>query len=202
MILYDNASSGNGYKVRLILALTGIDYTRVEMDIDQGETRTEAFLKLNSNGRIPLLDFADGRRLAESNAILFYIAQGTRLWPQDPWVQAQALQWMFFEQYNHEPSIAVSRFILTHLPADSARRAELPSLAGKGHAALKVMETHLSGQEYFAGNGYSIADIALYAYTHVADQGGFDLSPYTGIGAWLKRCESQPGHIPMTLSST
>ena len=115
MILYDNASSGNGYKVRLILALTGIDYTRVEMDIDKDETRTDAYLKLNPNGRIPLLDFGDGRRLAESNAILFYLALGTRFWPQDPWAQAQTLQWMFFEQYNHEPSIAVSRFIMTHL---------------------------------------------------------------------------------------
>ncbi len=199
MILYDYLSSGNGYKVRLILALTGMDYSRVELDIDKGETRTDEYLKLNPNGRIPLLVFSDGRRLAESNAIVFYIAQGTRFWPQDPWAQAQALQWMFFEQYNHEPSIAVSRYILTHLPADSARRAELPRLAEKGHDALKVMETHLSGQDYFAGNGYSIADIALYAYTHVADEGGFDLSPYEHIGAWLERCESQSGHVPMTV---
>jgi len=197
MILYDNLSSGNGYKVRLILALTGMDYSRVEMDIDKDETRTDEYLKLNPNGRIPLLVFGDGRRLAESNAILFYIAQDTRFWPQDPWAQAQAMQWMFFEQYTHEPSIAVSRYIMTHLAPDSARRSELPHLAEKGRDALSVMDGHLSDQDYFAGNSYSIADIALYAYTHVAAEGGFDLTPYTHTRAWLERCQAQPGHIPI-----
>jgi glutathione S-transferase len=198
MILYDNLSSGNAYKVRLLLAHLGMDYIRVDLDIDTGDTRTPEYLKLNLNGRIPMLDFGDGRRLPESNAILFYCAQGSSYWPEDHWAQAQALQWMFFEQYNHEPSIAVSRYILTHLEADSPRRSELPRLAEKGDDALRVMEEHLSTQQFFAGNQYTIADIALYAYTHVADEGRFDLSQYQHIGAWLERCQAQAGHISIT----
>ena len=198
MILYDNQSSGNGYKVRLLLALLGLAYTRVEMNVDNGETRAERYLQLNPNGKIPLLDFGDGRRLAESNAIIFYLAQDSHYWPEDPWARAQALQWMFFEQYSHEPSIAVARYILTHLPADTPRRAELPRLTEKGREALGIMDGHLAGREYFADGGFSIADIALYAYTHVAAEGGFDLASYRHVGAWLERCAAQPGHIPIT----
>ncbi len=198
MILYDNLSSGNAYKVRLLLAQLGMDYAHIDLNVDTGDTRTPEYLKLNPNGRIPMLDFGDGRRLPESNAILFYCAQGSSYWPEDQWAQAQVLQWMFFEQYNHEPSIAVSRYILTHLEADSSRRSELPGLAVKGYDALRVMEEHLSAQQFFAGSQYTIADIALYAYTHVADEGGFDLSQYQHTGAWLERCRAQAGHIPIT----
>ena len=197
MRLYDHRSSGNGYKVRLLLALLDLDYERVEMDIDAGATRTPQFLARNPNGRIPVLECDDGRVLAESNAILFYLAGGTDYLPSDPLAGATALQWMFFEQYSHEPYIAVSRYILTHLPADSPRRAELPRLAPRGHEALGVMEHHLSHQHWFAGDAFSIADIALYAYTHVAPEGGFQLDDYPAVRDWLGRCAGQPGHVTM-----
>jgi len=195
MILYDNHASGNAYKVRLLLALLGSDYQRVEMDIDAGATRTPEFLGKNPNGRIPVLELDDGRLLAESNAIAFYLAQGTPYLSDDPWIRGFTLQWMFFEQYSHEPHIAVSRYILTHLPADSARRAELPRLSPRGHDALAVMERHLSAQPWFAGDAFSVADIALYAYTHVAHEGGFDLTPYAGVRDWVRRCAERPGHV-------
>lgn len=195
MRLYDNASSGNGYKVRLLLALTGIEYERIEMDTDHGETRTADYLRKNPNGRIPLLELDDGRLLAESDAILFYLALDTPFLPSGPWEQAQALQWMFFEQYSHEPFVAVSRYIRTHLPAGHERYAELPSLAPRGHAAFLVMDQHLSTRDYFAGDDFSIADIALYAYTHVADEGGFEMAQYTNITAWLRRSAERPGFI-------
>ena len=197
MLLYDSQSSGNAYKVRLLLALLGRAYERVEMDTDAGATRTPAFLELNPNGRIPLLVCDDGRRLPESNAILYYLATDTRYLPADPWPRAQALQWMFFEQYSHEPYIAVSRYILTHLPADSPRRDELSRLAPRGHAALAVMEGRLEAVPFFAGDHFSVADIALYAYTHVAHEGGFDLAPYPRVRAWIERCAAQPGHVPI-----
>jgi glutathione S-transferase len=195
MRLYDNLSSANAYKVRLLLALLGTGYERVEMDIDQGETRSAEFLRKNPNGRIPLLELDDGRVLAESGAILFYLAQGTQLLGADAWAQAQTLQWMFFEQYSHEPYIAVSRYIRTHLPADHARRAELPGLALRGYAALDVMQQHLARRPYFVDDAFSIADIALYAYTHVAGEGGFDLQPYAQIRAWLSRCTDRVGFV-------
>ena len=197
MRLYDNAGSGNAYKVRLLLAQLGKRYERVEMDIDAGATRTPEFLARNPNGRIPLLELDDGRRLAESNAILCFLADGTPFLPADAWSRAEALQWMFFEQYSHEPFIAVSRYILTHLPPDSPRRAELPGLAPRGQAALAVMDGHLAARPWFAGEGYSVADIALYAYTHVAGEGGFDLAPYASVREWLARCRAQPGHVPI-----
>ena len=195
MRLYDNATSGNGYKVRLLLALLDTEYERVEIDIDHGETRTADYLKKNPNGRIPLLELDDGRLLAESDAILFFLACDTPFLSGDPWIQAQTLQWMFFEQYSHEPFIAVSRFIRMHLPPGHERYDELPALAPRGHAALSVMERCLSTQDYFAGEDFSIADIALYAYTHVAGEGGFDLTRYVNVSAWLQRSAERPGFI-------
>ena len=198
MRLYDFLDSGNGYKARLLLNKLGLSYERVELDILKGETRTDAFLARNPNGRVPALELDDGTILPESNAILVYLADGSRFLPQNRLARAQCLQWMFFEQYNHEPSIAVARYILRHTPEDSPRWAELPTLAEKGNAALAVMERHLESRRFFVGEQLSIADIALYAYTHVAEQGGFGLSGYPNVQAWLTRVASDSPHIPIT----
>lgn len=198
MILYDYLDSGNGYKIRLLLAQLGHAYRWVELDIMQGATRTAGFLAKNRNGRIPTLELDDGTCLAESNAILWYLAEGTPYLPSGKLKRAQVLQWMFFEQYSHEPYVATPRFILKHLPADSPRRAELPKRLEQGVAALAVMETHLAAHPFFVGDRYSIADIALYAYTHVAPEGQLDLGPYTRVRAWIARVASQPGHVPLT----
>lgn len=192
--LYDYLSSGNGYKVRLLLSHLRIPYTRIELDIDADETHTGAFLKINPNGKIPAVVLEDGRALFESGAILNYFADGTAFLPNDAFTRAQVLQWMFFEQYSHEPAIAVARYILQHTAADSPRRAELPGLHEKGRMVLGIMEGHLAGNDYFAGGVYSIADIALYAYTHVADQGGFDISALPALQAWLARVRQQDGY--------
>ncbi len=195
--LYDYLSSGNGYKVRLLLSHLGLAYRRVELDIDANETHTPEFLAVNPNGKIPAVVLDDGRALFESGAILNYFAAGTPYLPDESFARAHVLQWMFFEQYSHEPAIAVSRYILQHTADDSPRRAELPGLQVKGAHVLGVMERHLSARDFFAG-GYSIAYIALFGYTHVADEGGFDLSGYPAITAWLDRVRAQPGHIPIT----
>jgi glutathione S-transferase len=192
--LYDFRPSGNGYKVRLLLGKLKLDYDYIEVDITKGESRTPEFLAINPNGRIPAVRWPDGRILSESDAILYYIAQGSSLWPTDPWEQAQVLQWMFFEQYTHEPSIAVSRFIRQHTPADSPRRASLPEFQEKGYAALAVMELHLQGRDFFVGTRPTIADLALYAYTHVAPEGGFSLEGYPAIEGWLARVAALPDH--------
>ena len=191
---YDFHESGNGYKVRLLLSHLQIPHERIEMDILRGETRTAEFLALNPNGRIPLLVFEDGRSLAESNAILFFLAENTPYWPEDSFLRAQVLQWMCFEQYSHEPYIAVVRF-WTFAGELDAHEAELPDRRRRGEAALDVMEDHLSRNEFFVGGCYSIADIALYAYTHVAHEGGFDLSSRPHITTWLGRVASQPGAV-------
>jgi glutathione S-transferase len=196
--LYDYLPSGNGYKVRLLLTQLGIPFERVELDILKGKTRTPEFLQKNLNGRIPVLEIAPGQFLAESNAIMFYLAEGTSFLPPDRWERAQVLQWLFFEQYNHEPNIATSRFWLMHGELTAERRAALPQKRTPGYAALDVMEKHLSGRSFFVGEHYSIADIALYAYTHVAHEGGFDLGRYPHIRAWLERVRTQPKHIPIT----
>jgi glutathione S-transferase len=196
--LYDYLDSGNGYKIRLLLSLLDRPYRWQELDILQGGTRTPEFLAKNPNGRIPALELDDGVCLAESNAILWYLAEGTPLVPEDRLARAQALQWMFFEQYSHEPYVATPRFILRHLPADSPRRAELPDRLTRGRAALAVMNTHLKSNAYFAGGRYTIADIALYAYTHVADEATLDLGPYPEVRSWLARVAAEPRHIPIT----
>ena len=195
--LYDNHLSGNGYKPRLLLAHLGQSYERVELDILTGETRTPEFLALNPNGRIPLLALEDGTCIAESNAILFYLAEGSRFLPEDRLARALTLQWMFFEQYSHEPNIAVARHWIQHVEMTPAQQAQLPARQEAGRAALAVMERHLSGVNWFGGEAMSIADIALYAYTHVAEEGGFDLDGYPAVGAWLARVADRPSHVPM-----
>jgi len=195
--LYDYRDSGNGYKCRLLLAQLGLPFTLIECDIDRGETRTPEFLARNPNGRIPLLELEDGQYLAESNAILCYLADGSRYLPADRLARALVLQWMFFEQYSHEPYVATPRYILRHLGRDHPRAAELPARIEKGHAALAVMEQQLGRQAFIAGGSYTIADIALYAYTHRAHEGDIDLAPYPAIRAWLARVAAQPGHVPM-----
>jgi len=196
--LYDFLESGNGYKVRLLLHQLGIPFELIEKDIMQGETRTPDFLALNPNGRIPLVQLEDGTCLAESDAILWYFADGTPFLPADKLDRARVLQWMFFEQYSHEPNIATSRFILHFTEIDDTRRAALQQKKPLGYAALDVMERHLRQDDFFVGGRYSIADIALYAYTHVADEGGFDLGRYHAVNAWLDRVKDQPGHVPIT----
>lgn len=195
--LYDYLDSGNGYKIRLLLAQLGAAYRWVEKDIDRGETRTPEFLAKNPNGRIPTLELDDGTCLAESDAILWYLAEGTRFVPDDRLGRAQVLQWMFFEQYSHEPYVATPRYILKHLPADSPRRAELPDRLARGRAALGVMDNHLAGRRWLVADRYTIADIALYAYTHVAHEATLDLEPYANVCAWLARVAAEPGHVPL-----
>jgi glutathione S-transferase len=195
--LYDFHESGNGYKVRLLLAWLARPVERIELDILKGETRTPEFLALNPNGRIPLLVLEDGRTLAESNAILYFLAQGTSYWPEDPYLRAEVLQWMFFEQYSHEPFIATVRFWTFAGQLDD-HVAELPERRRRGNAALDVMEGHLAQHDFFVGEQVSIADIALYAYTHVAHEGGFDLSGRPGVQAWLARVAARPRTVPIT----
>jgi glutathione S-transferase len=195
MHLFDDLDSGNGYKVRLLLAQLGLRYDWTHLDVDTGATRTPEFLKRNLNGRIPTLELDDGTNLAESNAILWYLAEGSPFVPDDRLGRAQVLQWMFFEQYSHEPFVATPRYIVKHLAADHARRAELPERLAKGRAALAVMEAHLTARPFFVAERYTIADIALFAYTHVAPEGGHDLAPYSSVRAWLDRVAAQPGHV-------
>src|SRR5688572_674885 len=192
---YGMKASGNCYKLQLLLEQLDRPYRWVEVNSAAGETRTPEFLARNPNGKVPLLELADGRRLAESNAILCYLAEGSRYLPADAWQRAQALQWLFFEQYSHEPYVAVARFTAGWLPADHPRQAELPRLRERGHQALAVMEQHLSTREFFVDAGYGVADIALYAYTHVAPAGGIELERYPALRAWLARVEAQPGFV-------
>lgn len=194
--VYGMKASGNCYKLALLLEQLGRPYRWVEVDSVNGQTRTPEFLAKNPNGKVPLLELADGRLLPESDAILCYLAEGSDLLPADAWQRAQVLQWLFFEQYSHEPYVAVARFIARWLPADHPRQAELPRLRERGHQALAVMEQQLAKQDFLAPCGYSIADIALYAYTHEADVGGISLEGYPAIRAWLARVESQPGFVP------
>ena len=198
LTLYDFMGSGNGYKVRLLLAQLGLGYTLVERDILKGETRTPEFLAKNPNGRIPTLQLEDGTCLAESDAILWYLAEGTRFAPETRLERAQTLQWMFFEQYSHEPYIAVARFwrhFFTKLTPQ--QEMELPGRMEKGYAALGVMERHLARNRFFVGDRYGIADIALYGYTHVAGEGGFNLDNFPQVNAWLARVADEPGHVTM-----
>jgi len=193
MKLYDYLPSGNSYKVRLLLSYLDMDYDWVNLNIIDGQTRTDDFMALNPVGQIPVLELDDGRTIAESNAILHYLGASSELWPEGRYDQAKALQWMFFEQYKHEPSIAVARFIRNYFM--ESRADELPSLMERGYLALDIMEAHLAQTDWFAGARRSLADISLYAYTHVADAGGFDLSRYVHIMAWLERMRDHPRHI-------
>jgi glutathione S-transferase len=197
--LYDYFDSGNGYKARLALAQLAIPYRLIAVDIDKGETRTPEFLAMNPNGRIPLLALDNGAYLAESNAILCYLAEGTALMPGDALARAQILQWLFFEQYSHEPNIATARYWLRHGLLTPAREPLFAQKRLAGYAALAVMENHLATRDFFVG-AYSIADIALYAYTHVAEQGEFDLARFPSVNAWLARVRAQPGHVPLAPS--
>jgi len=194
---YGNSDSGNCYKIKLVLEQLRIPYRWKETNSVGGETRTPEFLAKNPNGKVPLLELEDGVFLPESNAILCYLAEGSPLLPSGRLDRARVLQWMFFEQYSHEPYIAVARSILRYLPPDSPRRAELPRLRERGARALGVMEQHLAKEPFFAAGRYTIADIALYAYTHCAADGGFDLSEFPHIEAWLARVKAQPHHIPL-----
>jgi glutathione S-transferase len=192
--LYDYPRSGNAYKARLLLHLLGTPYERIELDIARGETRTPDFLSKNPSGRIPLLETGDGRLLAESNAILWYLAEGTAYLPTEPFDRALALRWMFFEQYEHEPNIATVR--AWHLfGMIEEKRALLEEKYRRGYDALAVMEKHLAAHRFFVGERYSIADISLYAYTHVAGEGRYDLARFPAVRAWLDRVRAQPGHV-------
>jgi len=199
--LYDYLISGNGYKVRLLLTQLEIPFERIELNITKGETRTPEFLRKFPNGRIPAVELDDGKLLFESNAIISYFAEGTPFMPIDRFQRAQILQWLFFEQYSHEPYIASVRYLVMHPDVADARRTILDSMMRpRGYDALAVMERHLKSREWFVGERYSIADIALYAYTHVADEGGFDLVGYPAVRAWLERVKSQARYIPITRS--
>lgn len=195
--VYGDYRSGNCYKLKLLLNLLGLPYQWVALDILKGEARTAAFLAKNPNGKIPLLELSDGTYLWESNAILNYLAEGSALLPSDRLQRARVLQWQFFEQYSHEPAVAVARFIQLYQGMPAARQAEYEQCHKAGYKALQVMEEQLQGTAFLCGETYSIADIALYAYTHVAHEGGFDLSGFPAIQAWLQRVASQPGHVPM-----
>jgi glutathione S-transferase len=196
MLLYDSRVSGNCYKVRLLLAQLGLPYERVELDVVDRSNRGDVLGGLNPALRVPTLVLDDGRPLGESNAIMWFLADGTAFLPTDPFERAQVLQWQFFEQYDHEPNIAVARFWLTKRPGE----ADPERLAGwhaGGYRALEAMERHLDGRDFLVGERYSLADIALYAYTHVAGEGGFELERYPAIRVWLARVAAQPGHVPI-----
>jgi glutathione S-transferase len=197
MKLYDDPMSGNGYKARLLLAHLQLSYQYYPIDILRGESRTAEFLQKNLNGRIPVLELEDGSYLPESNAILYYLAQGSDYWPEQVYAQAQVMQWLFFEQYSHEPNIATPRFWLKNkiLEATPFNTELLAQKQRAGNQALAVMNEHLASRSFFVGEQYSIADIALYAYTHVASEGGFDLTHYPAVVAWLQRVCEQPRDI-------
>jgi glutathione S-transferase len=196
LTLYGFLRSGNVYKIRLRLAQLGIPYRRVEVSQIAADTARPEFRAINPIGKVPTVVFDDGRMLSESGAILHYLANGTGLWPRDPWNQAQVLRWMFFEQYSHEPAIAVNRYLRVARATDG-REAQVEWNHGRGMAALGVMDAHLAGHAWFGPDGYSIADIALYAYTHVADEGGFDLAGLPHINRWLAEFRAQPNHIAL-----
>ena len=196
MKLYGMRSSGNCYKALLCASMLGLDPEWIDTDLFRGETRTPEFLAKNPNGKVPLLQLDDGRVLAESNAILCYLADGTPLLPSERFARAQVLQWLFFEQYSHEPFVAVARFIARFLPADHPRRADLPRLREKSRDALAVMDGELAKRPFLADSGFGIADIALFAYTHEAPVAGIGLEDFPNVTAWLERVRAQPGFIP------
>lgn len=195
--VYGDYRSGNCYKIKLMLNLLGLEYEWIAVDILKGETQSEAFLAKNPNGKIPVLELEDGTCLWESNAILNYLADGSEFLLSEPRLRTQVLQWQFFEQYSHEPYVAVARFIKLYQGMPAERLEEYKRCHALGYKAFKVMEKQLQRTSYLVGEQYSIADIALYAYTHVADEGGFDLSDYPAIRNWLDRVASHPRHVGM-----
>lgn len=200
MRLYGDLRSGNCYKVWLLARWLELPLEWVEVDIQAGDTRTPAFLAKNPNGKIPVLEIGQGDTLAESNAILFYLTQGSSLWPTDPRQQAEVLKWMFFEQYSHEPYIAVARFIVHYLGRPESQEARLDSLKAGGEKALAVMELQLKQSPYLCGDAPTIADIALYAYTHVAEEGIFSLQGWPAIRSWIARIEAHPRHLTLPVA--
>ena len=198
MKIYGDVRSGNCYKLKLLCALLSIDYDWIAVDIMQGETRSDSFLALNANGQIPVCVTDDGEVLTQSNAILYYLGSESRFWPREHLAQTRVLEWQFFEQYSHEPGIAVARFIKLYQGMPEQRREEYQRCLRIGYRALDVMQARLQQQDYFAGGECSLADISLYAYTHVAHEGGFELVEYPAIRAWLARIEALPGYIGMS----
>lgn len=194
---YGDSRSGNCYKLKLLAAELDLRYEWQEVDILAGETHTEDFLAMNPNGKIPLLRLPDGRCLAESNAILCYLADGTEFLPSDVFERATALQWLFFEQYSHEPFIATSRFIIRYLGNPPDKRSVLEGKKAGGYKALSILDAQLENRDYLLGDRMSVADIALFAYTHVADEGGFDLSDYASIRHWIDRIRARPAFVAM-----
>jgi glutathione S-transferase len=197
VLLYDSPVSGNCYKVRLLLAHLGIPYDRRELSVVDRSNRPEVLGDLNPARRVPTLVLDDGRALGESGAILWYFAEGTEFVPEDRYERAQMLQWMFFEQYDHEPALAVVRFWVAYSGRPEAFADRLEERTAAGYRALDAMDRHLDGRQFFVGDRLSLADIALYAYTHVAPEGGFELDSYPAIGAWLDRVAAKPGHVPI-----
>jgi glutathione S-transferase len=198
MLLYNSQVSGNCYKVRLLLAHLGIEYERQELSVADRSNRSDVLGGLNPALRVPTLVLDDGRSLGESGAIIWFFGEGTRFVPDDPLERAQVLQWMFFEQYDHEPAIAVVRFWLAYSGRPREEFADrVDERVAAGYRALDALERHLDGRTWLVGDGMTLADIALYAYTHVAGEGGFELDRYPAIGAWLERVASEPGHVPI-----
>lgn len=193
--LFDNADSGNGYKIRLLFALLDLVHTRIEVDTYAGESRTAEYLGRNANGKIPLVELDEGGHLAESGAILYRYAVGTPFWPSDLNVSSEVLQWMFFEQYSHEPYVAVLRSWSRHGAMTDERKTQWAWREKEGYRAFEVMEAHLQARQWFAGDAPSIADIALFAYTHVAGDGGFDLARFPAIGLWINRVKALKGYV-------
>ena len=195
--IYGDSRSGNCYKIQLLCSEMGVDYDWEEVDIIAGDTRTPQFLAMNANGKIPLLALPDGRYLPESNAILFYLADGSEFFAGDAYARAEILQWMFFEQYSHEPNIATSRFIIKYLGNPADRQTSLDEKRIGGYKALEIMERQLRRHSFITGDNYNIADIALFAYTHVADEGGFKLDDYAAIREWITTIKGRPNFVPM-----
>jgi glutathione S-transferase len=197
MKVWGDSRSGNCFKIRHVCAELGIEYEWQEVDILAGETHTPEFLAMNPNGKIPLVDLGGRQYLAESNAILTYLADGSTLVGTDRYERALVLQWMFFEQYSHEPNVATSRFIIRYLGNPPEKQAALADKHAAGHRALGVMEQRLAVRDFMAGDRFTLADIALFAYTHVAGEGGFDLQPYSAIRGWIERVAGRPLFVPM-----
>ena len=197
MQIYGDVRSGNCYKLKLLCALLDIEHDWIPVDIMQGETRSDSFLAMNPAGQIPVCVTDDGEVLTQSNAILYYLGQGSRFWPGEALAQARVLEWQFFEQYSHEPGVAVARFIKVYQGMLAARESEYHASVKQGYRALDVMEKRLLASEFLAGPACTLADLSLYAYTHVAHEGGFELADYPAINAWLERIRALDGYVGM-----